>query len=71
MVIPMMEENRHPTRSSLFRDLRQFAMTSGKRAHSPDGSPGDRPAVCILFLSSVDCVALNSVILETPLTCYW
>ncbi|KAF8803498.1 hypothetical protein BYT27DRAFT_6726717 [Phlegmacium glaucopus] len=40
----VMEENPHSTRSSPFRNPRQFAMTSGKRAHSPDGSPGDRPS---------------------------
>lgn len=44
-MIPMtVEENPHSTRTSPFRNLRQFAMTSAKRTHSPDGSPGDRPA---------------------------
>jgi len=44
MMISMMEENPHSTRSPPLRNLRQLAMTSGKRAHSPDGSSGDRPA---------------------------
>lgn len=48
MMIPMME-NSHSTRSPPFRNFRQFAMTSGKRAHSPDGSPGDRPAKRLLL----------------------
>lgn len=39
----LMEENPQSTRPPL-RNLRQLAMASGKRAHSPDGSPGDRPA---------------------------
>jgi len=39
-MISMLEENPH----SRSPPLRKFVMTSGKRAHSPDGSPGDRPA---------------------------
>jgi len=44
MMLSMMEEKPQSTRSPPLRNLLQFAMTSGKRAHSPDGSPGDRPA---------------------------
>jgi len=49
MMIPMIEENSHSTRSPPFRNFRQFAMTAGKRAHSPDGSHGDRPAKRVLL----------------------
>jgi len=41
MIISVKE---NPTASPPLRNLRQFAMTSGKRAHSPDESSGDRPA---------------------------
>lgn len=48
-MIPMIEETPHSTCSAPFRNRRQFAMTSGKRAHSPDDSHGDRPVKRLLL----------------------